>query len=691
MSSAWDNQQGAEAQAGYNQQGQAGYDQAAMDSGFTPEQWQAYQTSYNQAIQAQQMYVQAQQWYEQAQQTGQVEQQQQAYAQAQHAQQLYAQAHQAYLAILNEVQAQQVHAGPTVPAEANASQAPDASMPPPQPLPPDGGAPQPTQGYVQGYAQTGYAQGFQPNAPAGYDPNQAYAQQGYDPQQAQYHQQQAYYQQQQGYAQQGYPQQQPYAQQGYDQQGYAQQGYPQQGYDPQQAYYQQQQGYDQQGYAQQGYPQQQPQPIADPLAQAAAFPSAPDMDGWVSLEPAQTGRRSSFWWWFFGILLVGGGVLAMNLMEPSVPKKRLPPDFNAKKKELSKEEIEKRRRALLGLDRETPTKYLRKLNIKRQGQWSSIALAGTKDCRSLYLADEKGAYVAEGIVPKADSDYLQQTHPDDPFNPKPLPLPKSPAFRFFVSGGNGTFLLVRTRVAQQQWLVVYPLVGNPLKPPKEVRPSKKQAKDDDGPSCGDSRISSYLLKKRFAMVGDGSCNPAAETLGIEPKICAPNVSLARASALMYWHTGRKADTIDGSLQLDQRLVNLKRRNTRSKKVSKLGVWLKDSTPPTPDNRGRMWAAVRKSTGQVWTVDRRMRVREQRFRVQQGAGILIRAQLNKKVLRAVYPTRIVKFRVEGRSLSVEKSFPFGKNITVTQAAWGQDGKVLLLLTKKHTVYQFSEDP
>ncbi len=675
MSSAWDNQQGAEAQAqaGDNQQGQAVYDQAAMDSGFSPEQWQAYQTSYNQAIQAQQMYVQAQQWYEQAQQAGQVEQQQQAYAQAQHAQQLYAQAHQAYLAILHEVQTQlgQVDAGPTVPAEANISQAPDTSMPPPQPLPPEGGAPQPTQGYVQGYAQTGYAQGFQPNPQAGYDPNQAY-----------YQQQQAYYQQQQAYGQQGY------AQQGYD----PNQAYAQQGYDPQQAYYQQQPGYEQQGYDQQGYAPQQPQtPVGDPLAEAAAFPSAPDMDGWVSLEPAQTGRRSSFWWWFFGILLVGGGVLAMNLMEPSIPKKRLPPDFNAKKKELSQDELEKRRRALLGLDRETPTQYLRKLNIKRQGQWNSIALGGSKDCRSLYLADEKGAYVAEGIVPKNDPDYLQQTHPDDPFNPKPLPLPKSPAFRFFVSGGHGTFLLVRTRVAQQQWLVVYPLVGNPLKPPKEVRPTKKKAKDDDGPSCGDSRISSYLLKKRFAMVGDGSCNPAAETLGIEPKICAPNVSLARASAVMYWHTGRKADKIDGSLQLDQRLIKLTRRSTRSRKMSKLGVWLKDSTPPTPDKRGKMWAAVRKSTGQVWTVDQRMRVREKRFRVQQGAGILIRAQLNKNVLRAVYPTRIVKFRVEGRTLSVEKSFPLGKNITVTQAAWGQDGKVLLLLTKKHTVYQFSEDP
>lgn len=136
----------------------------------------------------------------------------------------------------------------------------------------------------------GAAPGFpgQPGAPAGgqgyLQPQQGYAQAGYEQQPQQGYAQPGYEQQPQpGYAQQGYPQQQQpqqgYAQQQQPQQGYAQQQQPQQAYaQPQQAYEQPQPGYPQQGYPQQGYPPQQPQQ-GYPQPQVAASPQ-------VAYQPA---------------------------------------------------------------------------------------------------------------------------------------------------------------------------------------------------------------------------------------------------------------------------------------------------------------------------------------------------------------------------------------------------------------------
>lgn len=673
MSSSWDHQQmaapGAASHAMNTVQptAQPTTEPVVDAGGFTPEQWQAYQQSYQQAIQAQQMYAQAQQWYEYATQTGQTEQQQQAYYQATQAQELYNYAHQTYLAILNQVQAAAHVANASPPS---VSQAVD-----------------PSQAYGQAYGQGQLYHTPQPGYPQGYGavetlpPPQPMPQQSSSP--PQYMPQQV-----------SSPPQ--YMPQGYAQ-GYAQsytQGYgvEQGGYDVSQGY---PPGYGSSEYAQGygGYPPSQPGQsggFADPLAEAPEAGSASHMEGWVSLEEDESVRRGSIWFWIVGLLLLGGGFGVLSFLD-TAPSRKPINNTATQKAEPSAEELEKQRRALLGEDQERPSEHLRKLSLTRTGEWRTLALAGTGDCRSLYLTDDQGAYVAEGIVPKSDPDYLQQTHPDQPFNPQPLSVPKSPAFRSFSGSLAGTFLLFRTRVASQSWLLIYPLVGNPLKPPKEVKPPKTAKKaDDDGPSCGDSRVSSHVLRRNLVMLGDGSCNPAAETLGVEPKLCIPNVSLSNVSLLHFWHTGRDITQMQGALQMDQKQLVLTRRG-QVKESSRLGIYLRESTPPTPDHKKHRWVSVRRTNGQVWTLDQRLTLKEMPLRLSEGAGVAVRARLHDDTLWVIYPQRIVKFQVDNNQLQNPKTYELGKNITVKYANWSQDGQLLIVLTEKNTLYQFSEDP
>lgn len=659
MSSAWDNQPVVNQVAAPSapEMGSPAVDTSA----FSPEQWQAYQQAYQQAMQAQQLYAQAQQWYEYATQTGQIDQQQQASQQAAQAQQLYEHAHQIYAMILAQVQA-------SAPVSYS-SQHPNYSIPvPPTDYPPPQvmSAPQAPQGYapqVAPYQQQDLSYGGPSSAqPGAYysHPQPDYHPSGYPPSGVQ-----------PAYGQPNYNQP-AYGQPNYNQPTYGQSGY----------------GLGMPG----GTPSSMPAGY-DPLAQASEYSrgSSPQLDGWVSLETEEAQPRGSVWFWIIGLLILGGGLGVLTFLDQTPSRK--PNSLTAPKdREPSREDLEKQRRALLGEDQERPSEHLRKLSLTRTGEWKTMILAGTGDCRSLYLTDDQGVYVAEGIVPKSDPDYLQQTHPDQPFNPQPLSVPKSPAFRYFATSHVGNFLLFRTRVANQSWLLIYPLVGNPLKPPKEVKPAKpsKKSADDDGPSCGDSRISSHLLRRNLVMIGDGSCNPAAETLGVEPKLCMPNVPLSNASLLTLWHTGRDGQQVQGVMQIDQKQIPLARR-VQWKNASRLGLYLKDSTPPTPDTKKNQWLSIRRSDGLIWTLDQRLQLNETSLKLTQGAGVAVRAKRDGDVLWVVYPQRIIKFQIDGNQLQNPKTYNFGTNIAAKYAVWSQDGNLLLVLTEKNTLYQFSEDP
>ncbi|MEM1009831.1 MAG: hypothetical protein AAGJ35_12595, partial [Myxococcota bacterium] len=111
-------------------------------SALSPEQQQIYEHSYQQALQAQQLYAQAQEAYLQAQRSGNEQLAQHSYQQAVQAQQMYTQAHQTYVSIMESLQ----HSTPltqasprSTPPETN----PTAGQPQFQQAPPT--APIPTQ------------------------------------------------------------------------------------------------------------------------------------------------------------------------------------------------------------------------------------------------------------------------------------------------------------------------------------------------------------------------------------------------------------------------------------------------------------------------------------------------------------------------------------------------------------------
>jgi hypothetical protein len=385
------------------------------------------------------------------------------------------------------------------------------------------------------------------------------------------------------------------------------------------------------------------------------------------------------------------------MIDYTPPTRFLPPDMSGTK-EPTPEELARQRRALLGEDREVSSRYLRELPITRKSKWRSVALSGSRECRSLYLTDENGIYVAEGAVDPRAAYYLNRTHPDQPFNPTPLAkLPPSIINNYFAFGAQGLYLILRNHLAGQQWVFLYPLVGNPLlseelKPSKK-RKAKKAAQDDsDAPSCGDSQISTRLLSNYLVMLGTGECSQMVATLGLKPALCLSQMPVNKAASITYWHNGRTKFPIRGSLQLDYQQIHIGK-NARIQNNSTLGTFLANSPPPTPIPDLGHWVSVRRQSGQIWTLDQQTKIRELPLRIplEHHPSTALRVQMRKDMLRVVYPTHLMKYKIEKDQLSAIQTFKFGRNITVTQATWDQSGDILLLLTKTHNIYQFLENP
>lgn len=653
MSSQQDEMMAAQQAAGQVAVDPAG---AVDPAAFTPEQWQAYQHAYAQAMQAQQLYAQAQQVYAQAEQTGQVEAAQHAYAQAMQAQQMYTQAHAAYLAILQQVQGQS-GAAPQHIAQPTHEHHSQQALPQAAPQAP-----------MQGYADPHSQQALAAASPEYVQQQQAaYAQQ----------QQQAAYAQQQQMAQQAaYAQQQQaaYAQQ--QQAAYAQQ--QQAAYAQQQqaaAYAQQQTGYaQQQGYMQEAQVQQPP--VGDPFAQQGGA----DWDEvyYDDSMPEQQ-KGGGLWIWIIGFLFIVGSFVGLHLAtQPPVhdPFKNPEP-----RERITKEQREARRRAMLGLDKEKPSKYLRAMELSTKGSWDSMAVAGKGECRSVYFANSSGVYVAESRAPKDEKDYLQKIHPDDPFRLKKLPLPPRTFSRQLITTPAGSYLLVRAQIARQSWMLLYPLLGNPLKGKGRKR----------GADCGQSgrQPADYLLKRNLVLLGEGSCSLANTTLGVKPRLCLSGITVPSRAQLWFWQQGRRFAPPKGRLLLGTNIVQLKRRARPKSGESLFGV-LRRSVLPTMDMQKRRWVSLEKGKRGLWTytgrdilpLDIKIPV------ITKGA---IRILLDKSFLRIVYTNRILKFKRDPMGLKRVGIYPFGDNVKAKYASWDSSGNILLLFTEKKTVYQFSEKP
>tara|TARA_B100000609_G_scaffold185030_1_gene168446 strand:- start:15214 stop:17058 length:1845 start_codon:yes stop_codon:yes gene_type:complete len=605
-------------------------------SSFSPEQQQAYQHAHQQAMQAQHMYTQAHQAYLQAQQAGQADVAQQAYEQALQAQQLYGQAYQAFQLIVQQVQGGQQAVAPNM----------------------QQGYQQPAQQGYQQPMQQGYQQPMQQPMQQGFDPNM---QQGYQPP-----------------MQQGFD---PNMQQGYQQP--VQQGYQQpmqQGFDPNM-----QQGFDpnmQQGMG--GQP-----PMADPFAAAEANAAASfdmDMEPWGA-DANLEGGGGGAWFWLLGFLILGGAVTGLYIAnQPPTTQRRLGDMDKDASTGMSKAEEEALRRKMLGLDKEKNSKYLRPLLFKddtlKSLPWRNVSLAGRGDCRSLYAVENNKFYVAEGVIRPKSKDYLDRPDPDGLEFAKITP-PVKTTYSEILQGAGSSYLALRGKVGHQWWLLLYPLVGNPLKAPN--RKKKRKKSDDEDPSCGSSQVPGYILRPDVILVGPGSCAAAASSLGVVPKFCLTGFRMERGVKLHLLQS-RKKISIHGTLMAGSRKITLRKR-ARSKSSSSLAAQLRYATYMTPT--GKKWYFADTSTGDILYATSNGNIKKSGARV--PSKDIVRVKLKGRRLLVVHSTKLVTYRMSRGTLTPIKSYPFGEKVFVQHAVWGNEGNILLLRTKKNKLYQFSENP
>ncbi|MCB9640690.1 MAG: hypothetical protein H6728_13800 [Myxococcales bacterium] len=679
-------------------------------SSLSPEQQQAYQTAFQQAMEAQQLYAQAQEAYLQAQQSGNEQQAQEAYQQAIDAQQLYGQAHQIYLSILEQAQGAPEAAPPqAVPMEAPVQQ---QGYPPQDPMQQQGYPPQDPmqQGYPpqdpmqqQGYPpqdpmQQGYAQQpMQQGYPQGYPPQDPMQQQGYPPGYAPQPGSQGNmaqvqvppgYAPQPGYPPQGYPQgyppqdpmQQGYPQQGYPQ-GYAPQGYPP-GYAPQPGMYPNQGSMDQmQGYGyaqQQSYPPQS-MPPQDPLAAPQAAADWEEDSDIVGSNPENSG---SPWFWVFVIIaLAVGGYAVYALTKDDRPKVDLSKFDKPAPRRATKEDLEKIRRSFLGLDKEQPSPHLRSLKFaKKDGKWKKLTLAGKGDCMTLFMSDGKDLYSGEGGTDPKEKKLLRRPFPEEDF-PMNLASFNSVILDWnFSHGMTGTYLLIRHRIEGRIWLALYTLLGNPL--------DDKAAKKKDL-TCGSSNLP-HVKRENVVLLGSGNCKKAASALGVKSHICKGDVDIPEKEAVSFWQTGKSYPPEGALFYGSTRLDIGSKRAGKERSERSFASRLTSSTQPVPDRKGKRWVALDQSSGRLWSFGKKLRIKDLAT-VSESPSKALGAQIKKNIVRVVYPNKLIRFTLKGKKLTEDKTFDFGKKLKVQHASWGNEGLILLFITEKHSIFQFDESP
>ncbi len=675
--------------------------QAAMQgpdlSALSPQQQQAYQDAFQQAMEAQQLYAKAQEDYLQAQQSGNEQLAQEAYQQALNAQQMYGQAHQIYLSILEQAQQAQAYAAPP-------QAAPPQAAPPPQEAPPPAISPQPPA--IASPPQQG-SQGNMPYAqpPQGYPPQQ----QSYPPQQQGYPpQQQGYPPQPQGYPPQpqGYPPQPqgyPPQPQGYppQPQGYPPQpqGYPPQpqGYPPQpQGYPPQPQGYPPQppmyggsqgsmdqlqapGYAQQpSYPQ--PLPTASPEASAAW---EEDLDAGTSSN-SEGGGGKLFWIFVLAVLAVASYGL-YTLTKDDRPKPDLSKFDKPAAPPQTKQDLEQIRRSFLGLDKEKPSPHLRSLVFaKKDAKWNRLVLSGKGDCMTLFLSDGKDVYSGEGGIDPKEPKLLRRPFPEEDFPMNMAPFNSRILDFQFAQGLSGTYLLIRHRIEGRIWLAIYTLLGNPL----DEKEKGKKKKDDV--TCGSSGHT-HVKRENVILLGTGSCKKAAKDLEIKTHLCKEDIDIPEKGAVSFWQSGKvyppEGSVIIGSTRLDLGPKRFAAEANERSFASRLAV----STPPSPDRKGKRWITLDQGTGILWAFDKKLRQSSLSGPLPTSANKALAAHLEKNTLRVVFPTKLIRFSLKGKQLTEDKSFDFGEKLQIQYATWGNEGKILLFATEKSSIFQYDESP
>jgi hypothetical protein len=478
--------------------------------------------------------------------------------------------------------------------------------------------------------------------------------------------------------------QQPYPPQGmmqpYPPQGMMPQGMMPQGMMPQ--------GMMPQGMMPQGMMPQQPYPPAFPPNQAIPLSDA----SWgEDIEEAQTQKSGGIgiFLWLIILLVVGGGAYAVYELTRTPPRPVNPFPLE-RPKEMTAEEKEKLRRQVLGLDDEKPSKHLRAIEFAVKSKpWQATTLAGSGDCRTLYITDGKDLYSGEGIVPEKDKDYLQRPFPEDPFGLRMANFTSVIQNWSFAEGQSGSYLLIRHRLEGRLWLAIYPLIGNPL---KETGGKKKKAKKgDDDVMCGTSGVTEPILREGVILLGSGNCKGAASTLGVKAHLCKDTIDIPEKDPLFFWQSGR-ANPPQGTLFYNKIRINIDAKQIGQEvSAGVLASRLANSTPPTLDRKGKRWVAMEQSTGKLWSFDAKLQPKDLDLQISTQPEKILRIQKDAKHIRAIYADRLIRFQAKGKKLEEDKLFDFGKNIQARFAVWGTLGHVLLVITQKHTVYQFSENP
>jgi hypothetical protein len=248
----------------------------------------------------------------------------------------------------------------------------------------------------------------------------------------------------------------------------------------------------------------------------------------------------------------------------------------------------------------------------------------------------------------------------------------------------GSYLMIRTLISNQKWMLLYPLLGNPLK-------GKGRSVQ-----CGYSgrAPAEYLLKKGLVLVGEGNCNLAKATLGLRPRLCISSVKVPQHAPLWFFQKGRRHMVPSGNLLLGTKLYALRRR-AKAKDGESLFSLLQKSPPPTQDLHKKRWTSLQRkgkiNEDGIWQYGGRS-IDPSNLKIPVVTTGAIRILRDKKHVRIVFRTKMLKFERVGNQLKrVGAPFVFGKNVKATYATFGQLGHILILVTEKKAVYQLSEKP